>query len=184
MPIREQARARARAARCGRPGACQPSGALTRGAPGSVVANFSPLPKDTTELKDGDLVKMCVFASRLPMQRRRHPLMFCMFGLPGRMQQCTGLRPTQPGGADAGRGVPAATWAATSTASSPRPRTRCWSRLTPLRRWTAGRPRSWRPRTRRWRPRCASCGPGRTSRRRAPGPPFLVARLRIALCAV
>ncbi len=95
MPIREQARARARAARCGRPGACQPSGALTRGAPGSVVANFSPLPEDATELRDGDLVKMCAFASRLPMQRRRHPLVFCMFGLPGRTQQCAGLRPTQ-----------------------------------------------------------------------------------------
>ncbi len=69
MHIREQARARARARRALRqPGACQPGGALTRGAPGSVVANFSPLPEDTTELKDGDLVKMCAPAPRLRMQ--------------------------------------------------------------------------------------------------------------------
>lgn len=37
---------------------------LTSCAPGSVVGNFSPMTDDATELKDGDMVKMC--AARLP----------------------------------------------------------------------------------------------------------------------
>ena len=36
--------------------ACLP---LSRRAPGSVVGNFSPMTDDATELKDGDMVKMC-----------------------------------------------------------------------------------------------------------------------------
>lgn len=41
--------------------ASQHFGCLTRCMPGSVIGNFSPLPDDTTELKNGDLVKMCDF---------------------------------------------------------------------------------------------------------------------------
>ena len=45
--------------------------------PGSVIGNFSPLPDDTTELKNGDLVKMCeLFVLHCF-------LMFCMCLIPG-----------------------------------------------------------------------------------------------------